>query len=281
METALLEIRNQQKASWNKFSPGWKKWDDLVMDFLRPQGDELIGNLNLKNNYQVLDVAAGTGEPGLTIASMVPKGRVIITDLAEEMLTIAHENADLRGIRNMETLTVDASELPFDDDAFDAISCRLGFRYFPDMSLAGNEMVRVLKPGHRIATTVWSGPEGNPWITIMMNAIDTVMQIPPTSNGSPGMFRCAQPGLMASILSDAGLKDLVTREIKVKLRCGTAEAYWGWMTDVVAPVVAALGSATKEEIVEIKQLVFGSLAKRYRDGKIVIEGTAKVIAGTK
>ena len=101
MEHQLEQIRNQQKESWNKFSAGWKKWDDLIMDFLKPLGDEIIRLIDPQKNDIILDVAGGTGEPGLTIASMLNGGKVIITDLAEDMLTIAQENATQRGINNI------------------------------------------------------------------------------------------------------------------------------------------------------------------------------------
>ncbi len=71
MEQQLEQIREQQKASWNKFSSGWKKWDELTMDFLKPMGTEIIRLLKPKGKDLVLDVAAGTGEPGLTIATML------------------------------------------------------------------------------------------------------------------------------------------------------------------------------------------------------------------
>ena len=45
MVQQLEDIREQQKATWNKFSPGWRKWDDMTMDFLKPMGDEIIKNL--------------------------------------------------------------------------------------------------------------------------------------------------------------------------------------------------------------------------------------------
>src|SRR3990172_6011142 len=122
MEQQLEQIRQQQKESWNKFSSGWKKWDDLTMDFLKPMGNEIIRLLNPKNDDVVLDVAAGTGEPGLTIASMLTGGKVIITDLAEDMLEIARENAIRRGIKNIETRACDVCEIPFADNTFDAIS---------------------------------------------------------------------------------------------------------------------------------------------------------------
>ena len=45
MELEIEQIRDQQKETWNKFSPGWKKWDELTMDFLKPMGDEIIKKL--------------------------------------------------------------------------------------------------------------------------------------------------------------------------------------------------------------------------------------------
>ncbi|MBC7948691.1 MAG: methyltransferase type 11, partial [Chitinophagaceae bacterium] len=76
MQAELVKIRDQQKESWNKFSSGWKKWDDLTMDFLKPMGDEIIRLIAPKNSENILDIAAGTGEPGLTIAGMIPNGKV-------------------------------------------------------------------------------------------------------------------------------------------------------------------------------------------------------------
>jgi ubiquinone/menaquinone biosynthesis C-methylase UbiE len=281
MESALTEIRNQQKASWNKFSSGWKKWDAMAMDHLAPIGLEMIKQLDPKNAYQVLDVAAGTGEPGLTIASMIPNGRVIITDLAEGMLTIAHKNARARGIDNIETLTADVSELPFNDESFDAVSCRLGFMFFPDIQLAAKEMVRVLKTGHRFCTTVWAAREGNPWLTIMMDAINSQLPLTAPAPGAPGIFRCATPGFMESVLTEAGINDIATREVKVTLKCKTADAYWRWMTEVATVVAAALSNADDTQKQEIKRQVYDTIAARYPEGDVNIEGTAIVISGTK
>lgn len=180
MEQQLVDIRDQQKATWNKFSPGWRKWDEMTMDFLKPMGDEIIRQLQLKDTDTVLDVAAGTGEPGLTIASQVRNGKVIISDLADDMLVVAYENATRRGVKNVEFLACDVSELPFEDNSFDAISCRMGFMFFPDMLLAAREMVRVLKPGGRIAASVWNGPESNFWVTATMGPLNRNMELPAT-----------------------------------------------------------------------------------------------------
>src|SRR6478609_1124967 len=103
MEQQLKKIREQQKESWNKFSYGWEKWDEHFMSFLKPMGDEMIQQLYLKETDLVLDIAAGTGEPGLTIAKKLRMGRVVITDISENMLEIAKRNASKQGVKNIET----------------------------------------------------------------------------------------------------------------------------------------------------------------------------------
>ena len=225
MESQLEQIREQQKDSWNKFSQGWKKWDDLTMDFLKPMGEEIIRQLKPKSGDMVLDVAAGTGESAIAIAALIGKGKVVITDLAEGMLEIAREKAARKGITNIETMACDVCELPFPDNTFDAISCRLGFMFFPDMLLATKEMMRVLKPGGRIATSVWNGPEKNFWVTVSMGAIAKNMQLTPPTPGAPGMFRCAQKGLVADLFKQAGLKNISEIEVAGKLNTGTSENY--------------------------------------------------------
>ncbi len=281
MEQQLEQIRDQQKQSWNKFSAGWKKWDELVMDFLKPMGDEIIRLLNPQKTDVILDVASGTGEPGLTIAAKLSGGKVIITDLADHMLEIARENAESRGIYNIETVTCDVCDLPFPDNTFDAISCRFGFMFFPDMLLAANEMVRVLKPGGKIATSVWNVPEKNFWVTAIMGTINKNMELPPPPPGSPGMFRCAKDGLISDIFSQAGLKNISQTEIFGKLNCKTSDAYWGMQTEVGAPIVAALSKASDDMKEKIKIETYAALSQKYPDGNIIIDSSALVIYGEK
>ena len=281
MENQLEEIREQQKASWNQFSPGWKKWDDLTMDFLKPMGDEIIRLLQPKNNEAILDVAGGTGEPGLTIASMLTDGKVSITDLSEGMLEIAQENAVQRGIENIEIRACDVCELPFDDNTFDAISCRKGFMFFPDMLIAAKEMVRVLKPGGRIAASVWNVPEKNFWITAIMGTISRNIELPTPPAGSPGMFRCAEDGFMSDLFSQAGLKNISLYEIAGKLNSKTTDVYWEMMTEVGAPIVAALSNADDATREKIKTEVYKIVNEKYPDGNVIIDSSAIVIYGEK
>lgn len=281
MKQQLEEIREQQKASWNKFSPGWKKWNDLMMDFLKPVGDEIIRSINPKDADVVLDIAGGTGEPGLTIATMLKGGKVIITDLSENMLEITKENAKQRGISNIETRACDVCELPFADNTFDAISCRFGFMFFPDMLLAAKEMARVLKPGGRIAVAVWNGPEKNFWVTVTGDTINRNMQLPAPQPEAPGMFRCAKEGLIQGLFQQAGLKNTSEKEVTGKLKSGTTDAYWNMMTEVAAPFVAALSQADDAMKEKIKREVYQAVNQKFPDGNIIIDSSALVIYGEK
>lgn len=281
MELQLQQTRDEQRESWNSFSPRWRKWDELFMDFLKPMGNEIIRLIHSKKNKIVLDVASGTGEPGLTIASMLNSGKVVITDLAEDMLGIARENANQRGIKNYETFACDVCELPFADNTFDAVSCRFGFMFFPDMLLAAKEMVRVLKQGGKIATSVWNIPEKNYWITAIMDGINTNMEVPVPEPDAPGMFRCAADGLIADLFSRAGLKNIEVKEVSGKMNCETAEVYWDVMTEVVPPVVASLSKADPATRDKIKRKVLRAVNQKYPAGKILIESSALVISGEK
>ena len=279
MSSSIHEIRSAQKASWNKFSPGWKKWDALTMAFLGPHGEAIIEHLKPSGAETVLDVAAGTGEPGLSMARMLSGGKVVLTDLAEGMLQVARDKAAAAGVLNVEFQTADACELPFEDNSFDAVSCRLGFMFFPDMQLAAQEMTRVLKPGGRVATTVWAAPDKNYWVTCMMQHIKKHIDMPTPPAGAPGMFRCAQPGVLSGLFAAAGLRDVSEDEIPCQLDCGGAQAYWDMMTEIAAPFVAALSTADEATVGAVKADVLTSRHERHPNG--AIDACGMVIAGVK
>ena len=281
METHLEEIKEQQKASWNKFSSGWKKWDDLMMEFLKPYGNSIIEKLHLSGNENALDIASGTGEPALTIAQLLKSGKITLTDLSEDMLTVAQENAAKKGITNSAIQTCDVCELPFDDNSFDTISCRFGFMFFPDMQLATREMYRVLKPGGRIAVSVWDTPDKNFWVTAIGGTINKNMQIPPPPPEAPGMFRCAPTGLIKNLFEQAGLKNVTESATSSQLNVRTADTYWEMMTDVAAPFVAALSKADDQMRTKIKSEVYDVLNTKFPDGNVVFEASALIISGEK
>jgi len=279
MNPAQEQIRDQQQATWNKFSAGWRKWDEFTMAFLKPMGDEIVAALRLKPNDTVLDIATGTGEPGLSIAAALPKGRVVGTDLAEGMLATAWDRALERGLSNYETRAADVSALPFPDATFDAVSCRMGFMFFPDMALASKEIVRVLKPGGRFATSVWTGRDHNRWVTAMMGVIQRHVPLPPPPPEAPSMFRCATPGMIASLLLQAGLIEVTEKEISGQVTYESPAHYWNLMTEVAAPVVEAMSQASETVRGRIQEDVFAALSGN--GGPVALDYGALVVAGTK
>jgi len=281
MEPQLQQIREQQKQSWNKFSPGWKKWDAFNMEFLKPMGDAITESLHIRITDHVLDIAAGTGEPGLSIAAIASKGKVTGIDVAEDMLTIAQENAAARGLSNYNTLVADICELPFQQETFDAISCRMGFMFFPDMQLAADEMYRVLKPGGRLATAVWSVPAQNDWVTVIMSVIGKHIPMPPPVPGAPGMFRCGTPGLIANILKQSGFRNIQESEIVSKVDYKSFDLYWQMMLEVAAPIVAAMAGASETTINTIKTEVEELFKSKNPDGGARLNFGALVIYGEK
>lgn len=276
------QIREQQKTVWNKFSPGWKKWDEETMLFLKPMGDEIVAAIESPAPKTVLDIATGTGEPGLTLARKFPGATVTGTDLSEGMLETAEARAKQLGITNYRTQPADVCALPFPDATFDAISCRMGFMFFPDMAMAARQIVRVLKPGGHFATSVWNGPEKNPWITTMMKSISQHTELPHPPPGAPGMFRCAAPGLIAGFLREAGLKDVTEKEIFHQVTYKSADEYWTMMNEVAAPVVAALSKVDDATRAKVKASVYAALQPHAgADGVVKMDFSARIIAGKK
>jgi SAM-dependent methyltransferase len=264
MENSLALVRDQQKESWNKFSNGWKNWDSIVMDFLSPMGKEIIRLIHPSGDDRVLDIASGTGEPGLTIAGMLSSGKVISTDLSEVMLAVARGKAIEKNIKN-----------------FDAISCRFGFMFFPDMLLAAKEMARVLKPGGRVAIAVWNVPQKNFWVTSIMGSINNNMQLQPPPAGAPGMFRCAADGLMQRIFKEAGLKNISETVVDSSLKMTDNEMFWKMHTEVGAPIVAALSKADEVMKAKIKADTFSQLDEKFKGLQVTPEASALIIYGEK
>ncbi|QOW08869.1 methyltransferase domain-containing protein [Kaistella flava (ex Peng et al. 2021)] len=281
MKQQLQKISESQKASWNKFSRGWKKWEQKLYDHMQPTSDGMINLLKPEGSQIILDIAGGTGEPGLSIAQMLNEGKVIITDLSDEMLNIARENASKKGITNVEFKACDVSELPFPDNTFDAVSCRMGFMFFPDMLLAAKEIRRVLKPGGKFATAVWGSSDKNFWGTAIGNTINKNMNLPNPSPDAPGIFRCGKSGLMIDIFNQAGFNNSSETEVICKLNCETAEIYWELMTEIAAPIVASMENADEAMKAKIKKEVCELINEKYPAGNVVIDGIALLIYGEK
>src|SRR5215470_2012250 len=122
----------------------------------------------------VLDVAAGTGDQSILAARRVgPGGSVLATDISAEMLGIAARVAQQEGLTTITTRVMDAEHLDLQDNAFDAVICRLALMLIPNLKSALREIRRVLKPGGKLAALVWSAPENNPLFSLPLAIVST------------------------------------------------------------------------------------------------------------
>lgn len=274
------EIQEQQRQTWDRFSGGWTKWDEMVLTWLRPAADEMIRSLKLGDHGEHLDVAAGTGEPGLSIAALLPRGRVVLTDVSAGMLAAARANATARGLANVELRECGVDALPFEDASFDTISCRFGLMFFPDIPGSVAELVRVLRPGGRLSAAVWAEPADNPWATIPMAAISAEVDLPAPTPESPGLFRCAAPDAVARLFRDAGLCDVVEVDVRGTLDTSSADDYWAFMTEIAAPVVGGLGLADDASRSRIKMGTLEQVRTFEVDGRPNIPFHARCVTGT-
>jgi SAM-dependent methyltransferase len=275
------EMREVQRAAWAGVSAGWEKWDSVIMDQLGPVGAAIIERLGIASDQQHLDIAAGTGEPGLTVARLAPRGRVVLTGLSAEMLDVATRRADAQGITNFETRVCSADDLPFGEAAFDSISVRFGYMFFPDVAKATAEFARVLKPGGRLCSSVWAGPEENPWTTIALQAIAAEAVLAPPDPDGPNMFRCAAPGYVGALYEAAGLRDVGEWDVGVELVARSPAEYWEMISEHVSLAAAALAQAGEPARERIARSVTAKVSTYEEDGRVRIPGVARCIAGTK
>ena len=275
------EIRDVQRAAWAGLSAGWEKWDSVIMDQLGPVGTAMIERLDIADDQRHLDVAAGTGEPGLTIARRAPTGHVVLTDLSAEMLGIAARRADVQGITNVETRVCSADDLPFGDAAFDSVSVRFGYMFFPDVAGATAEFARVLKPGGRLCSSVWVRPEENPWTSIVMQAIAAEAARAPPDPDGPGMFRCAAPGYVSALYEAARLREIAEWDVGVELVTRSPAQYWEMISEHVSLAVAALAQVGEPARERIAKAVIARVGTYEDDGQVRRPGVARCIAGMK
>lgn len=97
---------------------------------------------------RVLDVACGTGMVSFALASQARE--VVGIDISPGMLAKARALRHRRGIHNVHFVLGQAEPLPFHDEQFDVVVCRLAIHHFPQPEREIREMARVLKPGGRL-----------------------------------------------------------------------------------------------------------------------------------
>ncbi|HET7901184.1 MAG TPA: methyltransferase domain-containing protein [Candidatus Nanopelagicales bacterium] len=276
------EVRERQRETWADLAPGWDRWDAVIQHQLGPVGARMIELSGVGDQQRHLDVASGTGEPGLSVARIAPAGRVVLTDISPEMLEVARRRAAADGLGNVQTHVCSADDLPFDDASFDSVSMRFGYMFLPDLALATSELSRVLRPGGRLASSVWVDPERNPWTTVVLQAVATEVELPAAEPDAPGMYRCAAPGRVAKLYAAAGLHEIEEHDVALDLVTTSPQEYWDMISEHVSLVAAALRHVDDEQRARIAGRTIEAVAAYQQpDGRVHVPGAARVVVGTR
>ena len=105
---------------------------------------------------RILDVACGTGDLSFTLRRN-GSARVIGLDFSRPMLEVARSKAKAQSI-SVSLIEGDALSLPFADHSFTAVTIAFGLRNLTNIEGGFEELIRVLKPGGRIAVLEFSKP---------------------------------------------------------------------------------------------------------------------------
>jgi len=219
---------------------------------------------------RVLDLASGPGEPALTLARVVgPRGHVVASDVVPEMVAIAREQAEARGLTNMSLVIADAQHLPFASSSFDAVTCRFGIAHVPDYGQALAEIRRVLKPGGRAAFVVWGPRDQNPYFTLVDEVLAPYPAPASAPSRGPGPFTFVEAGSLRRALLAAGFRDVEEAAHSVILSWpGLADDAWQGRRELSASTTSRLASLTTAD----QDRIAGAMAARLRayehDGQV-------------
>ncbi|MFQ5470243.1 MAG: class I SAM-dependent methyltransferase [Gammaproteobacteria bacterium] len=151
--------KRDNQPDWDKIAEKF----DLWLPHIAPVGDELISALSAQAGDEILDLASGTGEPALTLASRFgDKIQISGVDSAEGMIKVAQKKAAEQNLSNLSFQCMPAEQLSFGDNSYDKALCRFGVMLFEDPQQGLKEIYRVLKPGGRLVLAVWNTPETMP-----------------------------------------------------------------------------------------------------------------------
>lgn len=268
---------------WTENASAWRKHNATIRTMFTPLTVALIEAAGITAGHKVLDVAGGPGEPSLTIAETVgPTGLVMCTDAIAEMVAAAEAEAKRLGLTNVEFRQCVAESLPFDDNSFDALVCRLGVMFFPDVPAALREMLRVLKPHGALCFVVWGKSEVNPFAYVVTDVISHYVEIPPVGPDEPGAFRFAEPGKLAGLLAQAGAADVRERELNFRIEAPvSAEQFWEMRSATSGTLREKLATLPADEARRVALEVQENVREFFPRGQMSFPARMLLISGVK
>jgi SAM-dependent methyltransferase len=245
METSIDDTRtfkDAMRSQWDAAAHGWDAQGAQIRAWLASATDAMCRMAGVTSGARVLDVAAGAGDQTLQIAGLVgPSGHVMATDLSPEIVNLAQRNAEGAGLHNVETRVADGEDLRVAPASFDAAVCRLGLMFFPDPLRGLKEIHRALRPGGGVCTVVFSRPEKNPCVSILMSTARKHAGLPPGAPYLPGgLLSLGQPGRMDQLFRAAGFTGVGTSAVDAPFCLQSVDEYLKFVRSSASPILQIL-----------------------------------------
>ena len=268
---------------WRESAKYWTQYSDKLHMMFAPLTRALIERAGIHKGQSVLDIAGGAGEPSLTIAEAVgPDGSVTCTDGVAEMVEAARSGAQRRGITNVQFQQCVADSLPFADNSFDVVVSRLGVMFFPDSVAALREMLRVLKPGGKLAFAVWGKSDVNPFCYLVTRVMDQHVKSPVEDPDAPNAFRFAEPGKLANVLTEAGAIDveegIATFDIEAPI---SPQQFWTMRSQTSDTLRDKLAQISADEQAQVAAEIEQAVKEFFPANQMKFPGQMIIVTGNK
>ncbi|HEY8204850.1 MAG TPA: class I SAM-dependent methyltransferase [Pyrinomonadaceae bacterium] len=277
---------NGTLREWSESARYWEKHAATLRAIFAPATTALIEAAGIVTGQSILDVAAGTGDPSLTIAEVVgPTGSVTCTDAIRDMVRAAEREAQRRHLTNVTVCHCPADALPFPDDTFDAVVSRLGVMFFPEPVNALRELLRVAKPGGFLTLVAWEASELNPFLNVVTAVLSRYVETPAVDSDAPGAFRFAEHGKLAQVLSDAGASEVRERTLSFQIEASLSfEEFWELRSETSATLREKLQTLSENELTRLKNEVeeasrefFTRQGMNFPAQMIVVAGKKRIV----
>lgn len=213
------DIRHLVRAGWDETAATYGH--DQPRLFQR-FGDRLLEWMALAPSAVVLDVGAGTGIVTIRAAGQVGEGGYVVgADLSAGMLAVAREASRRAGLARTDYAQMDAEELGFPANMFDAVICAFSLFQFVDMRRALAEMARVLKPGGLLGLSNWWRGNFSP-VGGLQRDLFRRFGLRRLLTNSPTF----EPGALRALLEEAGLAEVRLEAEAVDVYFENPEAVW-------------------------------------------------------
>jgi SAM-dependent methyltransferase len=259
--------RQQSRSAWGAVARGWYVQREEIWKASRPITEWMVRRLKPQPGDTVLELAAGLGDTGLTAARLVGEsGRVIVTDFTPEMVAAARRRAEELGVRNAEFRVLDAERMDLKTDSVDGVLCRWGYMLMIDPSAAFAETRRVLRPGGRLAFSVWATRDRNPALSLVGGVLESRGHIPPPDPTAPTAFAMADPGRIRELVVGAGFAEPEIEEASFRWPFADQDAYWRYLSETAASASPVLRSLSPEVLDKVREQV-QEVARPYQSGE--------------